>query len=77
MTFSILAPTRRQRRFRSADFKASAVSLCMQSGVSIISLARKLDLNANLLSQWVSCHEAKLNTIDQRNCVAEPTFVPV
>ena len=45
---------RTRRRRHSAEFKAEAVSACMQPGISIAAVALHYRLNANLLRRWVS-----------------------
>jgi transposase len=44
---------RRQRRTYTEEFKANAVSACLQPGVSIASVALSLQLNTNLLRRWI------------------------
>ena len=44
---------RRQRRSYTEEFKANAVSACLQPGISIASVALSLGLNANLLRRWI------------------------
>lgn len=48
---------RRNRRLHSPEFKASVVAQCLQPHVSMASVARAHDLNANLLRRWVSDHQ--------------------
>ena len=70
---------RRHRRFHSLDFKISAVNRCLQPGVSVASVARQLDLNANLLRQWVTDYEHSLKLASGSDSQTEhqPAFVPV
>ena len=44
---------RPKRRNHTAQFKAHVVALCQQPHVSMASVARAHDLNANLLRRWV------------------------
>ena len=60
ITSASVDSTRRRRRFHSLDFKINAVNRCLQPGVSVASVARQLDLNANLLRQWVGDYEHSL-----------------
>ena len=50
---------RRHRRLHSDEFKANAVSACMQSGVSLAAVAMANGINANLLRRWVCETEAR------------------
>ena len=52
-----LVTHRPKRRHHSAQFKAQVVALCQQPHVSMASVARAHDLNANLLRRWVSDHQ--------------------
>jgi transposase len=49
---------RRRRRRHSANFKAEAVGVCQQSGVSIAAVALARGLNASLLHRWVKQAES-------------------
>lgn len=44
---------RRRRRSYSEEFKADAVSACLQPGMSMAAVALSRGLNANLLRRWV------------------------
>jgi transposase len=44
---------RPRRRRHSDEFKAAAVTACMQQGVSIAAVAMAHGINANLLRRWV------------------------
>ena len=46
-----------KRRNHTAQFKAHVIALCQQPHVSMASVARTHDLNANLLRRWVSDHQ--------------------
>jgi transposase len=50
---------RRRRRRHGDEFKASAVTACMQPGVSIAAVAMTHGINANLLRRWVNDAEMK------------------
>lgn len=50
---------RRQRRRYTNEFKADAVSACLQPGVSIASVALSRGLNANLLRRWIVEHDVQ------------------
>lgn len=45
--------TRRRRRNHSDEFKAEAVTACMQPGISMAAVAMARGINANLLRRWV------------------------
>lgn len=79
ITSTSVDSVRRRRRFHSLDFKISAVNRCLQPGVSVASVARQLDLNVNLLRQWVTDHERNLQLagVDIAATQTPPTFVPV
>jgi transposase len=49
---TIVVERRRRRRY-SAEFKAEAVTACLQPGVSMAAVAMSRSLNANLLRRWV------------------------
>ncbi len=44
---------RRRRRLHSDEFKANAVALAAQPGMSMAAVAMSLGINANLLRRWV------------------------
>lgn len=44
---------RRKRRLHSDEFKANAVALAAQPGMSMAAVAMSLGINANLLRRWV------------------------
>jgi len=44
---------RRRRRLHSEEFKANAVALAGQPGMSMAAVAMSLGVNANLLRRWV------------------------
>jgi transposase len=48
---------RRRRRTHSAEFKADAVTACMQPGMSMAAVALSRGVNANLLRRWVQAAE--------------------
>lgn len=48
---------RRRRRIHSDEFKANAVALCMQPGMSMAAVAMANGINANLLRRWVRIAE--------------------
>lgn len=45
--------THRRRRKHSDEFKASAVTACMQPDMSMAAVAMDHGINANLLRRWV------------------------
>ena len=79
------ADGRRRRRLHSDEFKANAVSSCMQPGMSMASVAMANGVNANLLRRWV--REAELRPGGDRPDApvatsappraATPAFVPM
>jgi transposase len=64
---------RRRRRRHSDEFKAAAVTACMQPGVSIAAVAMAHGVNANLLRRWVNDAEMKPVV---RAAVATPSAMP-
>ena len=81
------APLARTRRRHSPEFKAQAITSCLQPGVSIAAVALANQLNANLLRTWVKAHRGQQSSrrsatspIDQRRESVHgrsPTLVPV
>lgn len=53
------ADGRRRRRLHSDEFKADAVAVCMQPGVSMAAVAMSRGINANLLRRWVRLAESQ------------------
>ena len=70
-------PVRRRRH--SAEFKAQAVSACMQPGVSMAAVALHFRLNANLLRRWVSDQQEQHMAAQARQemMVSPAEFVPL
>ena len=70
-------PVRRRRH--SAEFKAQAVTACMQPGVSIAAVALHYRLNANLLRRWVADQEEQDMAAQARQTmmVSPAEFVPL
>lgn len=70
---------RTKRRRHSAEFKAQAVSACMQPGISIAAVALHYRLNANLLRRRVAVHEELDGAARARHATAVslPEFVPL
>ncbi len=75
---------RRRRRIHSDEFKAHAVALCMQPGMSMAAVAMANGINANLLRRWVRIAETA-PTIGLQDALpapqlqvqAPPAFVPM
>ena len=75
---------RRRRRIHSDEFKANAVALCMQPGMSMAAVAMANGINANLLRRWVRiaetapaiCRQDAL-LAPQLQVQAPPAFVPM
>jgi transposase len=65
---------RRRRRRHGDEFKASAVTACMQPGVSIAAVAMTHGINANLLRRWVN--DAEMKPV-ARAGIASATVAPV
>jgi transposase len=42
----------KQRRRHSAQFKAEVIAACAEPGASVAGVARRFDLNDNLVHQW-------------------------
>lgn len=70
---------RTRRRRHSTEFKAQAVSACMQPGISIAAVALHYRLNANLLRRWVAVQEALDDAAQARTAmtVSPPEFIPL
>ena len=70
---------RTRRRRHSAEFKAQAVSACMQPGISIAAVALHYRLNANLLRRWVAVQEELDEAIEARKAMTDSPleFVPL
>lgn len=76
---------RRHRHHHSAEFKAEVIAQCLKPHVSMASVARAHNLNANLVRQWVAAHERAdeapqpaLPALDEgRVQAAWPAFVAV
>jgi hypothetical protein len=79
------AGTRRRRRIHSDEFKANAVAICMQPGMSMAAVAMAQGVNANLLRRWVRDAEMKSGTALVNASIAEgpkaqepkTVFVPI
>lgn len=65
------AGTRRRRRKHSDEFKANAVAVCMQPGMSMAAVAMDHGINANLLRRWVQEAEMKPGS-----AVVRPATIP-
>ena len=78
-----LTDARRRRRLHSDEFKADAVTACLQPGVSMAAIAISRGINANLLRRWVRLAESSLEPCSQdrpTNAVTSmpaSTFVPL
>mgnify|MGYP001167885036 CR=1 FL=1 len=57
MTSHLPKKSRRKRRTHSAEFKAEVVALCQEPDASRAEIARRFDLNDNLVHKW--CMDAK------------------
>jgi transposase len=68
---------RRRRRLHSDEFKADAVAVALQPGVSMASVALARGINANLLRRWVREAELPPAKALVKAALAVPTFVPV
>ena len=67
---------RRRRRLHSDEFKANAVSACMQPGVSMAAVAMANGVNANLLRRWVCDAEARPTSARPKTLPAPKPVVP-
>jgi transposase len=82
-TNGVISTGPRRRRHRSELFKAEAVGVCQQEGVSIFVVALARGVNASLLRRWVSAAEGSRAPIAiQRTAPVMATespdgFVPV
>lgn len=74
-----VADGRRRRRLHSAEFKAEAVSACVQGGVSMAAVAMARGVNANLLRRWVRAEEERGGGQELASVQAPsaPAFVPL
>ena len=68
-----LVTHRPKRRHHTAQFKAQVVALCQQPHVSMASVARAHDLNANLLRRWVSDHQRQQLRLEPSVAPSQPT----
>lgn len=68
---------RRRRRLHSDEFKADAVAVASQPGVSMASVALARGINANLLRRWVREAEVPAGKTLTKAAPAAPAFVPV
>ena len=75
-TMQLALPPTRTRRRHAPEFKAQAISACLQPGVSIAGVALANQLNANMLRQWVKAHCEQQGSVVAANC-PPPTLVPV
>lgn len=62
---------RRRRRRHGDEFKAHAVALCMQPGMSMAAVAMANGINANLLRRWVRIAETA-PTIRRQDALPAP-----
>jgi transposase len=70
------AGSRRRRRIHSDEFKARAVAICMQPGMSMAAVAMAHGVNANLLRRWVPEPEMKPPAGEGSNIAARETQAP-
>ena len=65
MTNNLPSKPKRTRRYHSPEFKAHVVSLCQESDASRAEVARRFDLNDNLVHRW--CVQAKQHEPDNQS----------
>ena len=66
---SLPGSPKKTRRYHSPEFKARVVALCQEPNVSRAAVARRFDLNDNLVHKW--CVDARKNMLP----AAKPDFV--
>jgi transposase len=59
-----------ERRSYSGSFKAQVIAECAQPDISIASVARTHNLNANLVHKWIRLHA-------QKTMALQTAFIPV
>ena len=69
MKNSLPSKPKRKRRIHRSEFKAKVVALCQEPNVSRAEIARRFDLNDNLVHKW--CVEAKRKGIANQS----PEFI--
>lgn len=74
---SLPSAGRRRRRLHSDEFKADAVAVASQPGVSMASVALARGVNANLLRRWVREAELPPARLPTSAAAVAPAFVPV
>jgi transposase len=79
MEEDVIGQRTERRRRHSAEFKAQAITSCMQPGVSIAAVALHYRLNANLLRRWVADQEEQDLAAQARLAMTSPhaEFVPL
>ena len=65
MTNNLPSKPKRTRRYHSPEFKAHVVALCQEPKASRAEVARRFDLNDNLVHRW--CVQAKQNEPDNHS----------
>jgi len=82
---TIFTPTpensRRQRRNYTDEFKDQVIAICSQPGMSVALVARRHDINSNLLHRWVrereKSTEPRVKSPHWNTKESEPLFLPV
>ena len=82
---TIFTPTpensRRQRRNYTDEFKDQVIAICSQPGMSVAFVARKHDINSNLLHRWVrereKSTEPRVKSPHWNAKESKPLFLPV
>jgi transposase len=70
MPNSLDSPSRRTRRFHSAEFKSQVIQQCGQDRASVAGVALRFQVNANIVHRWLREHE-------QRGLHSKPAFIPL
>lgn len=60
------------RRRHSAEFKAEVIAACTEPGVSVSAVARRFELNDNLVHQWRRGRGAVIGEANARQAAAVP-----
>lgn len=68
---------KRTRRYHSPEFKAHVIALCREPNASRAEIARRFDLNDNLVHRW--CVNAKRNDPDNQSFdfIELPVSIPM
>lgn len=71
LSSEIPVPVKRRRRY-SSQFKAQVLEETLQPGISVAAVARRHNLNANLVHKWREAAQRGHSTVPQM-----PAFIPL